>query len=273
MDELTGSIQDDVPWCMLFADDIVLIDETSVGVNQKLELWRKTLEDKGFKLSRSKTEYMHCDFSQAKKQEQEVKLDGVLVSSTKQFKYLGSVFHNEGRVDEDVAHRIQVGWMKWKGASGVLCDKNMPLKLKGKFYRTVVRPAMLYGSECWAPTGQHIHKMSVAEMRMLRWMCGHTRLDKIKNEHIRQKVRVAEIGDKVREGRLRWYDHVLRRSPQAAVRQCENLSVEGTKRGRGRPKIIWKEVVARDLRDLDINPDLVHNRLEWKRKIHVVENI
>src|ERR1041384_2879173 len=83
MDELTGSIQDDVPWCMLFADDIVLIDEAGVGVNQKLELWRKTLEDKGFKLSRSKTKYMHCDFSQAKKQDQEVKLD-----NTKQFKYL-----------------------------------------------------------------------------------------------------------------------------------------------------------------------------------------
>ena len=48
---------------MLFADDIVLIDESRVGVNAKLELWRQTLEARGFKLSKSKTKYMECRFS------------------------------------------------------------------------------------------------------------------------------------------------------------------------------------------------------------------
>ena len=37
--------------------------------------------------------------------------------------------------------------MNWKKCSGVLCDKRMPVKMKGKVYRTVVRPAMLYGAE------------------------------------------------------------------------------------------------------------------------------
>ena len=45
--------------------------------------------------------------------------------------------------------------------------------------------------------------MGVAEMRMLRWMCGHTRKDKIRNEDIRGKVGVAEIVGKMRENRLR----------------------------------------------------------------------
>ena len=55
MDELTMHIQDDIPWCMLFADDIVLIDETKSGVNAKLDVWRELLESKGFKISRTKT--------------------------------------------------------------------------------------------------------------------------------------------------------------------------------------------------------------------------
>ena len=42
--------------------------------------------------------------------------------------------------------------MNWKKCSRVLCDKRMPVKLKGKVYRTVVRPAMLYGAETWATT-------------------------------------------------------------------------------------------------------------------------
>ena len=63
IDKLTRGIQDEIPWCMLFAEDIVLIDETRDGVNTKLERWRDTLDAKGFRLSRSNTEYLHCHFS------------------------------------------------------------------------------------------------------------------------------------------------------------------------------------------------------------------
>ena len=48
---------------MLFADDIVLVDITRAGVNAKLELWRQTVESRGFRLSSTKTEYMECKFS------------------------------------------------------------------------------------------------------------------------------------------------------------------------------------------------------------------
>jgi hypothetical protein len=48
---------------MLFADNVVLVDESRTGAEQKLELRRRTLEAKGFRLSRCKTEYMKCDFS------------------------------------------------------------------------------------------------------------------------------------------------------------------------------------------------------------------
>jgi hypothetical protein len=60
-------------------------------------------------------------------------------------RYLGSMLQKDGDVDEDVSHRIKVDWLKWHQVSGVLCDPMVPLKLKGKFYRTAIRPAMLYG--------------------------------------------------------------------------------------------------------------------------------
>jgi hypothetical protein len=46
MDEVTRDIQGDIPWCMLFADDVVLVDDSRAGVNRKLKLWRHTLESK-----------------------------------------------------------------------------------------------------------------------------------------------------------------------------------------------------------------------------------
>jgi hypothetical protein len=43
MDEITRDIQGDIPWCMLFADDVVLVDDSRTGVNRKLELWRHVI--------------------------------------------------------------------------------------------------------------------------------------------------------------------------------------------------------------------------------------
>jgi hypothetical protein len=73
-----------------------------------------------------------------------------------------------------VSHRIKAGWLKWRQAFDVLCNPKVPLKLKGKFYRTAIRSAMLYGAECWPTKRRHAQQLSVAEMRMLRWICGHT---------------------------------------------------------------------------------------------------
>jgi hypothetical protein len=43
MDEVTRDIQGGIPWCILFADDVILVDESRTKVDQKLELLRQTL--------------------------------------------------------------------------------------------------------------------------------------------------------------------------------------------------------------------------------------
>ena len=111
---------------MLFADDVVLVDESRTGVNQKLELWQETLESKGFRLSRTKTDYMRCDFGTNTREEEDISFEGQVVVPRKAFRYLGSMLQRGGDIDEDVSHRIKARWMKWRQASGVLCDKRIP---------------------------------------------------------------------------------------------------------------------------------------------------
>jgi hypothetical protein len=179
MDEVTRDIQGSIPWCMLFADDVVLVDETMAGVNGKFELWKDALESKGFRISRTKTEYMMCNFSMTGHEDGVVSLDGQAVAKKETFRYLGLMLQKNGDIDEDVRHMISVGWLKWRQASGVLCDKKVPQKLKGKFYRMAIRPTMLYGAECWPTKRRHVQQLSVAEKRMLHWICGHTRRDRV----------------------------------------------------------------------------------------------
>jgi len=110
MDELTRGIQDEVPWCMLFADDIVLIDESREGENTKLEHWRDTLEAKGFRLSRSKTKYLHCRLSADEGDiAGEVAIEGAIIPRVKRFRYLGSIIQESGEIDEDINHQIRIG--------------------------------------------------------------------------------------------------------------------------------------------------------------------
>ena len=67
-------------------------------------------------------------------------------------------------------------------------------------------------------------------MRMLRWMCGKTRMNKIRNEDIRWLVRVAHIEDKMRENRLQWFGHIRRRSMDAPVRKVKRLTLYKVKK-------------------------------------------
>ena len=95
-------------------------------MNQKLELWRETLESKCFRLDRIKTEYMRCDFGTITQEEEDISLEGQVVTKKDTFWYLGSMLQRDGDIDADVGHIIKAGWIKWRQASGILCDKRVP---------------------------------------------------------------------------------------------------------------------------------------------------
>jgi hypothetical protein len=83
---------------------------------------------------------------------------------------------------------------------------------------------------------------------MLRWFCGHTRRDRVRNEEIRDRVGVSPIEEKLIQYRLRWFGHVQRRPFETPVRSGVLKRDDNVKRGRGRPRLTWDETVKRDLR-------------------------
>ncbi|XP_019236534.1 PREDICTED: uncharacterized protein LOC109216790 [Nicotiana attenuata] len=173
--------------------------------------WRfgdRLLSLKVFKVSRTKTEYLECKFSDVTQEADiDVSPDTQVIFKRGSFKYLGSIIQGDEEIDEDVTHRIG-------GCSGVLCDMNVPLKLK----------------------------------------------DKIRNEVIQNKVGLALVEDKMREARLRWFGHVKRRSTEAPIRRCERLALEDMRRDRGRPKKSWREVIGRDMVQLEVTGDMTLDR-------------
>ena len=92
-------------------------------------------------------------------------------------------------------------------------------------------------------------KLEVAEMRMMRWMCGVTKLDKIRHEIIRRK----------------WaYGHVMRREEHYVGRRGMEMKVHG-RRKRGRPKRRWLDKVKDDIKEKGLSADDVYDRATWRR--------
>ncbi|VDP01548.1 unnamed protein product [Heligmosomoides polygyrus] len=78
---------------------------------------------------------------------------------------------------------------------------------------------------------------------ILRWTAGVTRMDRIRNDVIRQKFAVAPISGKMREARLRWYGHVLRGEEDSVRKIGLKFEVSG-KAG--------------------VHPDLARDRERWR---------
>ncbi|KAK3559649.1 hypothetical protein QTP86_013602 [Hemibagrus guttatus] len=134
MDQLSEEVRQESPWTMMFADDIVICSESREQVEENLERWRFALERRGMKVSRSKTEYMCVNEREGSGT---VRLQGEEVKKVQEFKYLGSTAQSNGECGKEVKKRVQAGWNGWRKVSGVLCDRKISARIKGKVYRTV----------------------------------------------------------------------------------------------------------------------------------------
>ncbi|MCJ8736381.1 hypothetical protein PDJAM_G00257710 [Pangasius djambal] len=189
------------------------------------------------KVSRSKTEYVCVNEREGSGT---VRLQGEEVKKVQEFKYLGSTVQSNGECGKEVKKRVQAGWNGWRKVSGVLCDRRISGRIKGKVYETVVRPAMLYGLETVALRKRQESELEVAELEMLRFSLGVTRLDRIRNEYIRGTAHVGRLGDKVREARLRWFGRVQRREREYISRRMLDMELPGRRRRGSQRGGIWR---------------------------------
>ncbi|KAL7841080.1 hypothetical protein SRHO_G00247710 [Serrasalmus rhombeus] len=173
---------------------------------------------------------------------------------------------SNGQCKKEVKKRVQAGWSGWRRVSGLMCDRRIVARVKGKIYKTVVRPAMMYGLETVALSKRQEAELEVAEMKMLRFSLGVTRLDKIRNEQIRGTVKVEQFGDKAREARLRWFGHVLRRNSGYIGQRMLEMELPGRRR-RGRPQRRFMDVVKVDMEMVGVKVEEAVDRARWRQMI------
>jgi hypothetical protein len=90
-------------------------------------------------------------------------------------------------------------------------------------------------------------------------------MDKVQNKHTRGSMKVTPINGKIKEARMKWYGHVMRRDDDHIVRKT--LDIQENRRGRGRPHPTWRVTVEKDMREQNLEQSTVQDRRSWRLMI------
>ena len=117
--------------------------------------------------------------------------------------------------------------------------------------------------ETVAVTERQAGKIEAAELKMVGWALGVTRKDKIGNKYVRGTAKIAKLGDKRRNARLRYYGQVKRREEGYMGKRMMEMAVPG-RRKRVRPRRRWMDLAREDMERVGAKEGDEVNRVKWK---------
>ena len=161
------------------------------------------------------------------------------------FCYLGDMLGAAGGCDSATITRVGCAWKKFRELLPVLTSSSLSLRVRGHIYSVCVRSAMLHAAETWPLNTSDLHRLQRNDRAMIRWICKVKPEDTalVRSASLLNKLGLDGLEVVLREKRLRWFGHV-QRAP-GAIKSVTEMAVDG-RRGRGRPKMTWKETTKPD---------------------------
>ena len=147
-----------------------------------------------------------------------------------------------GRVDVEVRRRIQAGTNAWRNVEGVMGNRKISRKLKGKVLDSCVVPASTYGLETLALSELHQHKLQVCENNWIRRIAGVRRVERRRMKDLLEdagtKACRPYIVGKIVKSRMKWTVglHMVRMKDDKLPKISETKKQECFRK-RGRPQL------------------------------------
>ena len=164
------------------------------------------------------------------------------LEQVEQYSYL-RVSISQNRKIEEVNNRIaKANNVYYRLNQTVIGKREVKRTTKLLIYNSVYTPTLTYGAESWVINKRIESRITGAEMRFLRKTTGNTRRDRIRNQNIREELKVEPLIETIEKTTLRWYGHVVRMKEERLPRKMLEVRSLGT-RGKGRPRIEWEEYV------------------------------
>ena len=141
------------------------------------------MED-GLVINQNKTKYMRHSRVQTNVKNKEIEIEGMKIEEVNSAKYLGTIMNADNLIEEEIKERIAAGNRSFFANKKIFQSKLITTKTKERLYHMVMRPVVVYGSECWVLTENIKQKLLVFKRRLLRRIFGPMQKT---NEEWRQK--------------------------------------------------------------------------------------
>jgi hypothetical protein len=224
-----------------FADDQVLIaqdhDDMKFMARKRTEEYGKW----GLITNLEKTKYI-C----IREEKESLKFDnGEEIKPSTECTYLGTKIDHMGDNTKEIKHRINQTRKAINALNSIWWHKDITKNRKIYIHQTIIQSILMYGAEEWQIPTREINIILSTDMEVLRRSARKSRIERIKNEHMKDIMGVKEKPDIINiieRKRLQWYGHVKRmqkeRLPKLIMEQ-----IPGERRKRGRPRKIWMKGV------------------------------
>src|SRR5678815_40660 len=158
-------------------------------------------------------------------------LDGEQLEQVSEFKYLGYVLDEKGTYDAECSREVVNGRMVAGAIKSLVNVKGLSLECARVLHDGMLLPVLLHSSETMVRNKKYRSKVQCAQMDNLRGMLGVRRIDKMRNEHIRELCGVKKgVNKRINESMLRWFGHVERMNDSWFLSRCIVASVLKTDR-------------------------------------------
>src|ERR1700755_231052 len=237
---------------LLFGDDAVLVAESGEKLRMLVKEFVRECAVKGLRVNSTKSKVIRIgvrDEAARGEEWESVEVGGEKFEEVEEFKYLGMLGEGKGGMDGEITNRVMGGLREvWKKG-------RISKEIKVRMFESMCLPSAMYGCETWVMNAQIRKRLEVFEMKGLRAICGLRKVDRIRNERIREMCRWKRgIVGRAEEGVLRWFGHMCRMDENRMVGRVMRSEVEGG-RGRGRPRMRWMDGVREILGGRGLNVD------------------
>ena len=145
---------------LLYADDLALVANGKKEVQETLEEWNWLFSRHWLNINVEKTEVLHIGHQ---REELVTELEGKKLTPGDSIVYLGGAVCGDGKTERDARRRVQAGANAWRAVEGVMADRRISKRVKGKVMSTCVTPACLYGTETLALTELQQQRLQVCK--------------------------------------------------------------------------------------------------------------